>query len=196
MRLRRRTPSAWDAASPDDELVAWAQRGEREAFGLLYDRHFPSIYGYCYRCLGEREAAQDAAAETFRKALVALPVYRPQAFRGWLFAIARNVIADARRRRLEVPLDDVLMAPSTPDSLEETALVRADVAALVALLPQLTPDQHDAVALRLAGLTPAEIAVVLGKSRSAVDMTLHRALLRLRELMTVGPETVAGGGRG
>jgi RNA polymerase sigma-70 factor (ECF subfamily) len=196
MRLRRRTPSAWNAASPDDELVAWTQRGEREAFGLLYDRHFASIYGYCYRCLGEREAAQDAAAETFRKALVALPVYRPQAFRGWLFAIARNAIADARRRRLEVPLDDALMVPSSLDSLEETALVRADVATIVALLPQLTPDQHDAVALRLAGLTPAEIALVLGKSRSAVDMTLHRALLRLRELMTVGPETVAGGGRG
>jgi RNA polymerase sigma-70 factor (ECF subfamily) len=196
MRLRRRTPSAWNAAAPDDELVAWAQQGEREAFGLLYDRHFASIYGYCYRCLGEREAAQDAAAETFRKALVALPVYRPQAFRGWLFAIARNAIADARRRLLEVPLDDALMVPSSLDSLEETALVRADVATIVALLPQLTPDQHDAVALRLAGLTPAEIALVLGKSRSAVDMTLHRALLRLRELMTVGPETVAGGGRG
>jgi RNA polymerase sigma-70 factor (ECF subfamily) len=196
MRLRRRTPSAWNATAPDDELVAWAQRGEREAFGILYDRHFASIYGYCYRCLGEREAAQDAAAETFRKALVALPVYRPQAFRGWLFAIARNAIADARRRRLEVPLDDALMVPSSLDSLEETALVRADVATIVALLPQLTPDQHDAVALRLAGLTPAEIALVLGKSRSAVDMTLHRALLRLRELMTVGPETVAGGGRG
>jgi RNA polymerase sigma-70 factor (ECF subfamily) len=198
MRLRRRTPIDWNATSSDDELVGWAQRGQREAFGLLYDRHFGSVYGYCYRSLGEREAAQDAAAETFRKALVALPTYRPHAFRGWLFAIARHVVADAaRERHADLSLDAAAAVPDTGDSWEDVALAHVELASLVALLPQITADQHEAIAMRLAGLSPAEIGISLGKSRAAIDMTLHRALLRLRELMVVGTETVTGGsGRG
>src|SRR5215212_11471351 len=128
MRLRRRHPIDWNATSSDEELVGWAQRGQRDAFGLLYDRHFSSVYGYCYRRLGEREAAQDAAAETFRKALTALPSYRPQAFRGWLFAIARHVVADAaRQRHADLSLDDALAVNDRSASLEEVALVQAEI---------------------------------------------------------------------
>lgn len=90
-----RQPPDWNIASTDEELVRRAQQGQLEAFGQLYDRHVSSIYGSCYRRLGEREAAQDATAETFRKALVALPTYRPGAFRAWLFAIARHVVVDS-----------------------------------------------------------------------------------------------------
>jgi RNA polymerase sigma-70 factor, ECF subfamily len=195
MRRSRRELITWDAATSDEDLAGWAQRGQREAFGLLYDRHFSSVYGYCYRRLGEREAAQDAAAETFRKALAALPSYRPQAFRGWVFAIARHVVADAaRQHHADLSLDDAFAVTDTGASLEEVALVQAEITALIAVLPRLSPDQHEAIAMRLAGLSPAEIGVSLGKSRGAVDMTLHRALLRLRELMGVGPEPVAGGG--
>ncbi len=197
MPVRSRHVSDWSAASADEELVRWAQRGQREAFGLLYDRHVTSIYGYCYRRLGQREAAQDATAETFRKALAALPTYHPAAFRAWLFAIARHVVADAaRRRRPDLPLEEAAEIPDNGVSLEDVAIAQADLASLVVLLERLTPDQRDVVALRLAGLTPAEIGVVVGKSRGAVDMTLHRALVRLRELMVGGPQAVGGNGRG
>jgi hypothetical protein len=55
--------------------VARAQQGEREAFGVLYDRYLPRVYAYCYRLLGEREAAEDANTEVFMRTLSAL--YRP-----------------------------------------------------------------------------------------------------------------------
>ena len=182
-------------ATPDEDLVGWAQRGQREAFGLLYDRHFGSVYGYCYRRLGEREAAQDAAAETFRKALTALPTYRPQAFRGWLFAIARHVVADAaRQRHADLSLDDALAVTDRGASLEEVGpgagrdhRARRGPASL---------DVRSAGGDRDAPgrIESSRDRASLGKSRGAVDMTLHRALLRLRELMGVGPEPVAGGG--
>jgi hypothetical protein len=44
MRLRR-TPATWTRTASDDEVVGWVQRGEPEAFGLLYDRHFGSVCG-------------------------------------------------------------------------------------------------------------------------------------------------------
>jgi RNA polymerase sigma-70 factor (ECF subfamily) len=194
MRLRR-SPVTWTRTAADDELVGWAQRGEHEAFGVLYDRHFGSVYGYCYRHLGEREAAQDAAAETFRKAWASLPSYRPHAFRAWLFGIARHVVADTVRvHHADLTLEEVTDLPATGLSVEEMVLARAETDSLVALLSQLTADQRDAIALRLAGMSPVEIGTALGKSRAAVDMTLHRALLRLRDLTVVGAET-GGSGR-
>jgi RNA polymerase sigma-70 factor (ECF subfamily) len=196
MPVRPRHPRDWNTATADEDLVRWAQQGQREAFGLLYDRHVASIYGYCYRRLGEREAAQDATAETFRKALVGLPSYRPAAFRAWLFAIARHVVADtARRPRHDLPLVVAMEVPDPGASIEEAAVMQADLAALVALLPRLTPDQHDVIAMRLAGLTPIEIGEALGKSRGAIDMALHRALARLRELMLADSPVVGGKGR-
>ena len=165
MHLWPGNPSGWDLTTSDEELVQWAQQGHVEAFGLLYDRHFGSVYGYCYRRLGVREIAQDAAAETFRKALTALPGYRPQSCRGWLFTIARHVIADAgRAHQPTLPLEAAAHVPAGGRALEDEAIAQSELASLVSLLPRLTPDQHDAVALRLAGLNPAEIGTVLGQS--------------------------------
>src|SRR5688500_4971912 len=96
--FRRRSP-LWNAATPDEELVERAQRGDHEAFAVLYDRYLPRVHGYCYRLLGEREAAEDATTDTFMRALTALPACRTGSFRSWLFAIAHNVTADEWRRR-------------------------------------------------------------------------------------------------
>lgn len=195
MPIRTRHPRAWTADSSDEELVDWARQGYREAFGLLYDRHVASIHGYCYRRLGEREAAQDAVAETFRKALTALPTYRHAAFRAWLFTIARHVVIDIRRQhRYDLPLDSAREIPDPTSSPEDDAIHRANLASLVVLLPHLTADQHDAISMRLAGLTPVEIGAVMGKSRAAVDMTLHRAIVRLRGLMIGEAQPARGDG--
>jgi RNA polymerase sigma-70 factor (ECF subfamily) len=194
-RFRRR-PGKWDETTTDEELVEWTRGGQREAFGVLYDRHHLSVYGYCYRCLGNREAAEDATGEAFRKALMALPAYRAGAFRSWLFAIARNVVVDeVRARRPVVSLETAADVYDEAPSPEEVAATAADVDVVVGLLPRLTAEQRDAVALRLAGFGPAEIGEVLGKSRAAIDMTLHRALIQLRELMAIAPIPAKGGGR-
>ena len=92
-RRHRPPPREWDAATADEDLVALAQGGEREAFAALYDRYLPRVHGYCYRMLGTREAAEDANTEIFMRALAALPAYRAGEFRSWLFAIAHNVVA-------------------------------------------------------------------------------------------------------
>ena len=195
--LRRQRAPRWDAATADEELVAWAQRGEREAFGALYDRYLHRVYGYCYRLLGTREAAEDANTEVFMRALAALPVYRVGSFRSWLFAIAHNVVADElRRRRPAVSLEAVQLIDQGP-SPEEIATAAAERSALLALLPQLSSDQRDVVALRLSGLSAAEIGEALGKPRNAVDGIHHRALLRLRSLVATGgamATNVKGGG--
>ena len=195
--LRRRAPN-WEAMT-DEELVGEAQRGQREAFGVLYDRYLPGVYGYCYRLLGEREAAEDANSAVFTKALAALPAFRARSFRSWLFAIAHNVVVDELRgRRATLPLDaagDMFDPDPSPEELAITAVERQS---LESLLPCLSADQQNVVALRISGLTATEIGEAMARPRNAIDGIQHRAVMRLRELMTERSGTVMtkGGGDG
>ena len=194
-RFRRHWPQPWDATTSDEHLVALAQGGHREAFGVLYDRYVAHVYGYCYRLLGTREGAEDANTEVFLRALAALPTYRSGSFRSWLFAIAHNKVADElRQRRPTEPLSAGLSVIDSGPSPDEVAAAAADRLTVLSLLPQLAVDQQEVVAMRLSGLSAVEIGEALGKPRNAVDGLHHRALLRLRALVATGNATTTKGG--
>ncbi|HEU5434433.1 MAG TPA: sigma-70 family RNA polymerase sigma factor, partial [Thermomicrobiales bacterium] len=188
MSHARHAPPEPLAAEPNERLVERAQRGEREAFAALYDRYLPRVYGYCYRLLGSRGAAEDATADVFMRALIALPAYRAGSFRPWLFTIAHNVIIDHRRRRRGESLTAAIETADPAPSPEAAAIASAERAALHAALPLLSAEQQHVVALRLAGLSAAEIGEALGKPRGAVDALQHRAVVRLRALLATGAE--------
>ncbi len=165
------------------DLVERARRDQR-AFAPLYRHYVAPVYGYCYHRLGTKEAAEDATSLVFAKALTSLPGHRGCSFQGWLFGIAHHVVADALRvRGPDVPLDAAAEAVDASPSLEELVLVDEDRHLLHQLLAQLPPGQRHIVELRLAGLTSAEIGQALGRSRGAIDVAYHRALVRLRTLV-------------
>jgi RNA polymerase sigma-70 factor (ECF subfamily) len=93
--LRFRLAAAPEETS-DEALVAVALH-DRQAFGVLYDRYAGPVYRYCHGRLGDREEAEDATSLVFARALAALPTHRGDSFRSWLFAIAHNVVLNARR---------------------------------------------------------------------------------------------------
>ncbi len=197
-RDRRPTTAATPTPGPQNEaaLIAQAQRDLR-AFAPLYVTYFDAVYRYCFRCLADREAAADASQEVFVKAMAALPRYRAEAFRPWLFAIAHNVITDSYRRRGRRPAVAPLEAAaqrSDPDSgPEEAALAAESRRSLLALLATLPVHQREVVELRLADLTGQEIAAILGCSLGSVKIAQHRAYRRLRDLMTTA---ASAGGEG
>jgi RNA polymerase sigma-70 factor (ECF subfamily) len=187
----RPRPAASEQVGDETELVARAKR-DRQAFAPLYARYFDPIYRYCYRRLGNTEAAADATSQTFAKALAALPSCREDTFRSWLFAIAHNVLTDSyRAHRPDRPLNDALDLPDDAPSPEELAVGAEARGRIVRLLDQLVPDQRRILELRLAGLTSKEIAAALGRTPNAVDQAQFRALTRLRTLLSAaerGPE--------
>lgn len=133
----------------------------------------------------------------FVKALAALPAYRPGSFVGWLFGIARNVVADAyQSRRPTQPLEAALGLADGAPTPEEAAL-RADATGqLRRWLAALTPEQQEVVELRLAGLSGAEVATAMGRSLGAVKMLQLRAVDRLRTLWRAEQtRAVKAGGR-
>lgn len=176
-------PSLGD--EPDDDALVAHARDDPHAFAPIYQRYVDPVYRYCHRRLGSKEAAEDAASLVFLKAITALPGYRPggSTFRSWLFAIAHNVIADdLRARRSTQPLVVALDLAGPEPGPEATALHNEAGQTVHALLAQLPADQAHLVALRLSGLSGAEIAEVLGSNPSAVRVAHHRAVARLRAL--------------
>src|SRR5712691_11183839 len=85
-------------------LVERAREGDRAAFGELYRLCHGKVFRLV-RFYLPGSGGEDAVAETFLRAWVALPRYRDTGapFTAWLAGIARHVVADARRagRRVE-----------------------------------------------------------------------------------------------
>ena len=81
-------------SAADEGALIGAARTDPRAFAVLYHRHVSAVYRFCYRRLGTKEAAEDATAQVFTKALGGLAGYRGGSFQGWLLAIAHHVVVD------------------------------------------------------------------------------------------------------
>jgi RNA polymerase sigma-70 factor (ECF subfamily) len=166
-----------------DAALAAAACCDPRAFAPLYRRYVDGIYRYCYRHLGTREEAEDATSQVFAQALAGLPHLATQPFRAWLFTIAHNVVADVHRtRRPAWSLDDVDTQTDPAPTPEQAALSAETGRTIRALLARLPDESRELMELRLAGLTDAEIARVVGRSHGAVRVAQHRTVVRLRAL--------------
>lgn len=180
-------PGERNEAQPTDQRLVEAAQRDPAAFEALYDRYLDAIYAYCYRRLGTRELAEDATSQVFLKALAALPKFRADSFRAWLYTIAHNVVMDVHRARPALPLiDDASLDALVDDGQIEWRTSELDVRQLLA---RLTPDQRDVVELRLSGMTGPEIAETLGRSHGSVRALQFRAYQQLRAMLAANEVT-------
>jgi RNA polymerase sigma-70 factor (ECF subfamily) len=164
-----------------------AQNGQTDAFGLIYDHFSDKIYRFIYFRTGHREVAEDILSDTFVKAWQKIyQINSPEALSGWLYQIARNNIIDYYRLKketiaLEEVQDFLIDAVSSVDTID----LNLDQKKILALLPQLSFDQQEVIKYRFfEDLTPEEIAYVLGKTEGAIRVLQHRAIARLKELLS------------
>ncbi len=194
---------ALDRYQVDAELVARAQRNP-QAFGEVFQRYHRDVFAYCFRRLGDPDAADDAASTVFVKAFAALDRFRPQrgnagvTFRSWLFSIAHNVVVDAwRRDRRHLPLDgpdDTDLASRLVDpgaTPEDIAIGAEEARRVISLLQRLPERQRAVVELRLAGLTTSEVAHALGMSLPAAKSMQFRGYSALRDLLREDPGAIS-----
>jgi len=177
--LREPVPAA--AGDPDLADVRAAQ-AHRPAFEVLYRRYLDRVYGYAFYQLGDHHDAEDATERTFMAALRALPAFTDEgaSFRAWLFRIAHNTIANARRhrsRRRTEPLRDDFERPA-PNADPASLVLAADEARRVRrAIAELPEDRRQVVLLRFVdGLSSREIGQVMDRSEGAARVLLHRAL--------------------
>lgn len=186
-------PSSVTRVHEDEALIDRARRGERAAFGELYDRYVRAVYRYVAYRVRDDDEAEDVTADVFIKAMVGLPRYKPrQAFLAWLYRIARNTVIDRTRlayRRTETalsePLAAALPARDTDFDPEARALATDRGELLRTALARLSGDQQDVLVLRLiAGLSAEEVGVVMRKPASTVRGIHKRGLRSLRRYLS------------
>jgi RNA polymerase sigma-70 factor (ECF subfamily) len=172
----------------NDELtwVLQAQQGSDEAFTKLVEEHQTHVYNLCYRMLGEPEAAEDAAQESFLRAYQNLHRYdQSRPFPTWLLSIAAHYCIDRlRRRKLSVfSIDEENDDGSTfeiadPASLDpEVESVKHEERDLLhGMLKDLDETDRAAIIMRYwYDYSEVEIAESLQLTVSAVKSRLHRA---------------------
>jgi RNA polymerase sigma-70 factor, ECF subfamily len=168
-------------------VLASAQAGDEEAFACVFRDVQPALLRYLRVITPE---AEDVAGDTWVQVVAGLAGFRGEedAFRAWLFTIARHRAADAgrsRARRPAVPLapGETADQPMAPDAAD-VALEAISARAAVALIGALPRDQAEIIMLRVvAGLDAADVARIVGKSPGAVRVAAHRALRRLAGLV-------------
>jgi RNA polymerase sigma-70 factor (ECF subfamily) len=177
-------------------LVRRAQEGDPAAFSEIYDRHQPAIYRYIAFRVGTPAIAEDLTSEVFVRVVDSIDRfrYRGRPLLAWLYTIARNLVADHRRRsgrRPLVPLDEG--RPALAEGPEERAARRFAQLRVVKAIRHLTEDQRQVILLKFVeGMSNAEAASVLGKSVGSVKSLQHRALAALRRAMNAMGEDDSG----
>ena len=181
-----------------DEMtwIIQAQHGDDDSFTNLVETYQKPVYNLCYRMLGEMEAAEDAAQETFLKAYQNLTRYdRERSFATWLLSIAAHHCIDKLRRRRfnSVSIDEDeegqtdIPDHSAPDP-ESEIMKHQQRERLQNCLQSLDPTDRAAVVMRYwQDCSEVEIAQALNLTVPAVKSRLHRARRALAELWEEKP---------
>jgi RNA polymerase sigma-70 factor (ECF subfamily) len=164
----------------DCEVIERCQRGDPDAFRLLFESHKNKIYSIALRYTGNEGAALDIAQETFLKLLTVIKAFRGDAsFDSWLYRLVVNCCLDDKRRnrRLVAVVEDLLDVIYRSNETTLHDLMRAEsqkhVQQALARLPQ---DQRIVIVLRYTeGLSYEQIAEILGCSTGTVASRLNRA---------------------
>ena len=183
-----KVPSEPSAPSGQEQLVAAAQAGDRDAFDELVRATYADTYTLAYRLTGDEEDARDVVQEAYLRAYRGLKRFRGDArFSTWMYRITANcastLLAKRTRHRHEELTDDAAIADGRPEidpeSMAEAELLRDRVSDALHDLP---PGLRAVVVLRdIYDLPHEAIAAELGISEAAAKVRLHRARKKLRE---------------
>jgi RNA polymerase sigma-70 factor, ECF subfamily len=182
-------------------LLDRVHKGDREAFALLFDQYSRRLAVLIhYRLSSELRASleiDDVLQEVFFRAFrdIGKFEYRsPGSFMNWLSKIAGHVIVDlarfhGREQRAgeTVPFrsESNPRGPQPVDSMTPSRILREneEVDTLIGKLSALPDDYREAILLaKVEGLSTAEVAERMGKSREAAALLVHRAVKRFRSM--------------
>ena len=161
-----------------------------DRFEHLFEEHAQPLLGFLVYRTGNRPLAEDLVAETFERALRARRRFDPRrgSEKTWLYTIALNLLRDHRRREgaAERALRRIDGAPTAEHPILDTL---ADRELMQGALATLSGEEREAIALRYGGdLTLPEIAKLTGEPLTTVKGRIYRALRKLGEELTSGPQ--------
>jgi RNA polymerase sigma-70 factor (ECF subfamily) len=177
------------ASDPESEYVAAARQGDQTAWEALVSQHQEPVFRLAYLLMGDADEAADVAQETFIRAYRAIGRFdASRSLRPWLLSIATNVARNRRRSlgRYVAALRRLLLAePPQPKAIAERSLQRMEAQALWRAVQRLSRADQEVIYLRYyLDLSEADMAHTLQVAQGTVKSRLHRALGRLRTVVT------------
>ncbi len=171
--------------------IELAKRGDAEAFEVLYQRHRRRVYSLCLRMTTNVALAEDLTQDSFMQVFRKIGTFRGEAaFSTWLHRMVVNIVLMHLRKKglALVPLGDTFESEEAPihelggeDGRLTRSVDRLDLTRAIGELPQgyrMIFLLHD-----VEGYEHNEIAAIVGCSIGNSKSQLHKARMRLRDLL-------------
>lgn len=174
------------------EAIERAKQGDAEAFERLYHLHKRRVYSLCLRMTANTASAEDLTQEAFLQLFRKIGTFRGEsAFSTWLHRMAVNVVLmQLRKKGLPiVPLEDTIEteeeSPRKEPGAEDVRLAGSiDRLQLEQAIGDLPPGYREVFLLHdVQGYEHNEIAEMIGCSIGNSKSQLHKARMKLRELL-------------
>lgn len=159
-------------------LIEAATGGDIESFGELCRRYYAAMAAIAYAVLSDHQLAEDAAQESFARALVNLRNLKSKnRFAPWLAAICRNVAKDMiATRAKQISTEDISQVDQNNNDENSSAIRRA--------IEQLPAPAKELIVLRYYNsLSYEQISSVLGISHAAINGRLTRAKRKMADYL-------------
>jgi RNA polymerase sigma-70 factor (ECF subfamily) len=179
---------------PDAEVVRLAQHGDAAAFERIYRLHSRRVYSLCLRMVGDPTEAEDLTQDVFLQLFRKIDTFRGEsAFSTWLHRMSVNIVLMRFRKKpiAQVPLDTISNPEEefsarpkelgVPDLHLNGVIDRLTLQAAIDELPAGYKAMfilHD-----IQGYNHGEIAEIFGCSVGNSKSQVHKARMRLRELL-------------
>lgn len=161
-------------------------KGEKEAFGELYDYYIDNLYRFIFYKVKDEQDVEDLVEIAFIKVFENKKSFNPKksSFGTWLYNIARNTVIDFYRTQKSV--DEI------PESISKTGerelnthvdgVINSDL--LKVALEKVSEKHRELVIFRfIEELSYAEVAKILMKKEGTIRVMQYRALNELQEVL-------------
>jgi len=163
----------------ETRLIEAAVGGDINSFAKLCEQYYAAMVAIGYSVLGDHQLAEDAAQESFARALVSLRKLKHQTrFAPWLAAICRNVAKDMVASKVrQISTKDLSQAARNNNTDEKAPLIRRAI-------EQLSVSARELIVLRYYNnLSYEEISSVLGISKPTINGRLIRAKRKMAKYL-------------
>jgi RNA polymerase sigma-70 factor (ECF subfamily) len=173
----------------DYALAQKAAKGDMQAFEELYQRHNRRVYSLCLRMTQNVSEAEDLTQEVFIQLFRKIGSFRGEsAFTTWLHRLTVNQVLMHFRRNdaniVKTIEDDKIPEPVVLGTEKPNAMPVIDRIAINKAIAQLPPGYRTVFVLHdIEGYLHEEIANMLGFTVHTSKSQLHKARMKLRELL-------------